>query len=214
MNGPTENEVMSTGLASESDVTVIGAAGEWIGNIHGPLYVLAEQYIPNENWRPDAYKIYKKSIDVHRFDVRVNTANESICGILAKFVYANGTPVVMDSRNSTLEILSQSGQAQMIPAIAKSYYTYVQQYTNGIQPNPDLWTYYFGETTADLTLRFSIEYSTAEPVWIYVYTFARQTFPVSGELVFGNYITERIHNESFMGIDTQTEPYLLWMVSK
>jgi hypothetical protein len=170
------------------------------------------QYIPSDTWRPGAYKIYKQAIDTNRFDVRVNLSNESICGVLAKFVYADGRPVVMDSRNSTLEILSQNGQTQLIAAMAKPYYTYVQQYNNGIQQNPELWTYYFGETIADLTFRFSIQYNTSEPVFLYLYTFMRQTFP--GELVFGNYITERINNESFMGVETHREPYLLWMVSK
>jgi hypothetical protein len=175
--GPTGDSVPTGPTGPTGDLGLTGDSGP------RPLY-LPDVFIPNENWRPGVYTIYKQPINAHQFDVRVNNTNQSLSGILCKFVSADGKPIVMDSRNSTLEILSQTGQTQLIPAMAKPYYTYVQQYNNGIQQNPDLWTYYFGETTADLTLRFSIQYTTTAPIFLYVYTFMRQTFP--GELVFGN----------------------------
>ena len=137
----------------------------------------------------------------------------------------------MDSRNSTLEILTGTqglsdlgipllDQGQIMPATPKTYYSYVQPYLNGIPINPDLWSFYLGDVSAQLTLRFSIKHAYPFDVFLYIHLFRRPTLsiqiaPTPGfpSLLFGNYITERIHTEYFMGFDTQTKPYLLWMAS-
>jgi len=192
-----------------------------------PVYT-PEEYIPSDPWRPGAYSIYKQPIMETSFDININTAQNSVCGFLCKFVDGSGNPIVIDSRNSTLQILSSipgmplpiTNQGQLMPATAKTYYTYIQPYMNGIPTNPDMWSYYFGDASAQLTLRFAIQHTYPFDVFLYIHLFRRPTFstpitttPGFPSAMFGNYIKERIHAEYFMGIETQSPPYLLWMVS-